>query len=128
VTGEPLAVWSNGIRLRAATIDRDSAAVPRRVALRWQAQSPVQVDYTVSLQLLDEAGRLVAQVDKQPLSGEYPTSTWRAGEVIDDDYPLPDPLPAWRSMIALLYDASGRRLPLQVGSATAGDYFQLATQ
>ena len=128
VTDRPLATWSNGIQLGAARIDRDSADIPRNIALRWQAQSPVHVDYTVSLQLLDAAGRLVAQVDKQPLSGEYPTSAWRAGDVINDDLLLPDPLPAWHSMIVLLYDASGRRLPLQVGSTTTGDFFQLATQ
>ena len=54
------------------------------VALYWQAVAAPAGDYTVFVQLLDEEGRLVAQSDAYPIEGRYPTSRWRAGEVVRD--------------------------------------------
>ena len=71
-------------------------------------------DYTVFVQLLDAKNRWVAGHDTQPLGGEYPTSSWRPGEVVVDDHvlQLPDDLPPGTyRLVTGMYDlATGRRL------------------
>ncbi|MFQ6015933.1 MAG: DUF2079 domain-containing protein, partial [Anaerolineae bacterium] len=59
------------------------------LTLYWQALIGMERDYTVFLHLLDGEGRLVAQVDSQPRSGQYPTSWWMEGEVVADHYRFP---------------------------------------
>ena len=128
-TPAPLAAWSNGIRLDTAKVDTGDAGVPRRVTLAWQSQTAVHVDYTVSLQVLDDQGNMLAQVDQQPAAGEYPTSTWRAGDRITNTIELPEIAAPWRRVIVLLYDAAGHRLPLDgSAAAAASDYFVLASR
>jgi hypothetical protein len=96
-----------------------------RPRLCWQAQAPMDEDYTVFVHLLDEGGHLRAQQDCGPQRGDYPTSLWRRREVIWDghDIPLPPDLPAGtyrlvagmyllESMERLpVFDETGRRLP-----------------
>jgi 4-amino-4-deoxy-L-arabinose transferase-like glycosyltransferase len=52
------------------------------VTLFWEAEAPMDVDYTVFFHIRDEQGGTVAQSDGQPLDGNYPTSRWRPGETI----------------------------------------------
>ncbi len=59
-----------------------------RVSLRWEALRPLDKDYTITLQLLDGNQALVAQVDKPPLGGSYPTQVWPVQEPIPDTYAL----------------------------------------
>lgn len=61
--------------------------------LHWQAQVPPRGDYVAFVHLLDGAGRLVWQKDSPPLNGMYPTSMWDEGEVVEEEYQLPLPLP-----------------------------------
>ncbi len=65
------------------------------VTLSWQALREMEKDYTVFVQLLDENDSIVGQVDAYPLQGSFPTTQWRAGEVVRDPYhiQLPQPLP-----------------------------------
>jgi hypothetical protein len=65
------------------------------ISLLWKATSPIEEDYTVFVQLLDEEGFLRAQIDSYPVSGFRPTSSWLEGEVIRDNYGLmlPSDLP-----------------------------------
>jgi len=121
----PRAAWSNGVQLQATDITYDAAGNPSRVALGWEAKAPVQVDYTVSVQVLDDQNHVLAQVDKQPMSGEYPTSTWRAGDRVEDEYVLPQVPAGWQRVIVLLYDLSGQRLALQ-HEYGADDSFEIA--
>jgi hypothetical protein len=122
----PLAEWSNGIELGAAEVDTDGTGAPRQVNLKWQARTPIHSEYTISVQLLDEQSQVLAQVDQQPLSGAYPTSTWQAGDVIEDFYPLAPFAGRWQRLIMLLYDQSGERLPLEVQFSHPADAFVLA--
>ena len=76
-----------------------------RVTLWWQAVRDMQRDYTVSLQLLDEAG-IVAQTDRQALAGVYPTSRWQPGEVVSDTMAIVVPesvLPGEYPLILVVY-------------------------
>lgn len=56
------------------------------VDLRWQALGPIDEDYTIFIQVLDNQDNIVGQVDAWPLQGTYPTSQWPAGEVIVDTH------------------------------------------
>jgi 4-amino-4-deoxy-L-arabinose transferase-like glycosyltransferase len=96
-----------------------------RPRLYWQAQAPIDENYTVFVQLFDERGDLRAQHDCQPQRGDYPTSVWQRGEVIWDVHgiALPSDLPAdtYRLVAGMylpesmerlpVFDGTGRRLP-----------------
>ncbi len=58
------------------------------LVLYWQALAPMDRNYTVFTQLLDDALRIWAQDDHQPLHGAYPTSRWAPGDVVRDVYRL----------------------------------------
>jgi hypothetical protein len=59
-----------------------------QLAVRWQLLRPLAKDYTVFVHALDETGKRWGQQDTQPQSGEYPTSQWQVGEIIEDRYEL----------------------------------------
>jgi hypothetical protein len=56
------------------------------LAVYWEALSRMQEDYTVFIHVVDAEGQPVAQHDGQPLTGFYPTSFWKQGEVVRDEY------------------------------------------
>lgn len=58
------------------------------VTLAWRAKKPLDLDYTSFVHLLDANGHLVDQSDHPPVDGAYPTSFWRAGDVIRDPHRL----------------------------------------
>ena len=95
--------------------------------LHWQTQRPLDQDYTVFVQLLDPAGKLVAQSDSWPADSALPTSAWLPGEVVLDAHRLPlrpDLPPGRYRLIAGLYLLStGQRLPVSGG----GDFADLGT-
>jgi hypothetical protein len=113
-----------GIRLLGHTIDtapagsgRLRSGQPVTVTLHWQALEPVARDYTVFVQLLDEAGQVRGQHDSPPVSGRYPTSGWLPGQIVLDQTTLTlDPnLPIGQYWIAVgMYELdTGRRLEVK---------------
>lgn len=60
--------------------------------LRWQADEPVTVDYSVFAHLLDPNRERIAQNDGMPRDNTSPTSRWQAGQVVEELRPitLPD--------------------------------------
>ncbi|MCS6803318.1 MAG: glycosyltransferase family 39 protein [Chloroflexota bacterium] len=115
------AVFGDAIALLGYDIDKPVAAAGETlgVTLYWKALRDGDRDLTVFTHLLPESEptTLYGQRDSQPVFGAYPTTEWRAGEVIKDRYDIPiDPnAPAGRYRIAVgLYDrATGERLPLR---------------
>lgn len=86
------------------------------LTLVWQAVASPQADYSVTVQLLDNAGRPVSQQDLPLPDG---ASNWMAGQVETQDVVLsvPDKPGTYRLIIAI-YDATAvglPRLPLQDG-------------
>jgi hypothetical protein len=65
------------------------------LTLFWQSLAPISTDYTTFLHLRNSDGATVAQHDRQPLDGSYPTSRWRPNETVIDSItlPLPETLP-----------------------------------
>ena len=49
------------------------------VELEWACSTPMDIDYTVSVQLIDSQWRKAAQSDAWPANGSKPTSTWKPG-------------------------------------------------
>ena len=58
------------------------------LTLRWRALRPMEKNYTVSAQLIDEDQRKAAQHDSPPLEGAAPTTTWEPNQTVVDDVPL----------------------------------------
>ncbi len=77
-----------------------------RLTLYWQPAGAVTASLKVSARLLDGAGKMVAQRDSIPVHNAYPTTAWRAGEVIPDVYDLPLPAQprAFDRVSVILYD------------------------
>ncbi len=80
------------------------------VALQWQVDADLNVDYAVSLRLHDADGARVHQQDQWLLLGSLynaPTSRWAAGEPVDTlvSFSVPPDLPAGRYELRLVvYD------------------------
>jgi hypothetical protein len=76
------------------------------------------VDYTVFVHAPGESG--VISGDAQPVDGNYPTSAWQPGEVIEDVHLLPagSDLKIPRAAIGLYRLATGERLPIDGTNAT----------
>lgn len=54
------------------------------LTLTWQSQQPVPYDATTFVHLRDADGDTLAQIDRQPMDGRFPTSYWLPGQVITD--------------------------------------------
>jgi hypothetical protein len=83
-------------------------------SLFWQAEEVMAEDYVVFVQLLDQNGGLQAQLDRQPVGGFRPTSTWQPGEMVRDSYglELPADLPSgdYRLIAGLYLPATMERV------------------
>ncbi|HVC34842.1 MAG TPA: glycosyltransferase family 39 protein [Chloroflexota bacterium] len=90
------------------------------VTLSWRAlRTPAQSD-KVFAHLVDRQGKLVAQSDHFPEADFRPTSTWKAGDVMDDQFALKLPADDATRGLRLdvgLYHADGSRLPIQGDSS-----------
>ncbi len=80
-----------------------------RVTLYWQPQEKISADAMVSIKILGADQRVAGQIDQRPVLDAYPTTAWRAGEVIVDTYAVPLFLgvtPSEYSVSVTLYDAA----------------------
>ena len=123
----PLPVWEEGSIVHP-TDQRVSDAVSWRgyeltpqearagdvlqLALYWQVDAPVGQDWITFIQIFDEGGEKVAQVDQMPGNELYPPSAWQPGLLLADQYEigLPADLPAGRYSIIFGWYWDGERL------------------
>lgn len=91
VETETAVSFAETITLRGWRLHQSADALT--VTLAWQAQAPIAQNFTAYVHLLNDAGELVAQLDRPPAG--YPTADWRVGEIVQDSYrvPLPPDLP-----------------------------------
>jgi hypothetical protein len=123
MTTAPIARWQQGIELAAQSVVPDQQGIPHHVTLRWQSAQVQHQEYTVFVQLLDAANQVVSQTDSRPQQGQWPTSTWRKGDVIEEIIFLPHPTGPWSQLIVGLYDQNGTRL--EMVEPPAQSYFTL---
>ena len=113
--------FGEAIRLRGYTLagDRFTPGDVLPVALFWEAQGPIAERYKVTVQLLDSAGRAVAQHDAEPGDGLLPTSIWEPGHGLTDrtGVQLPADLPPgqYTLIVGLYHVATVERLPVSTG-------------
>lgn len=103
------AAWQDGIVLLGADPISTTVAAGSTLAIRlvWSATARPQHNYTMFVHLVDDSGVPLAQHDRQPLDGFYPTAAWTAGEAVADVYPLAVPAelaPGAYRLIAGLYE------------------------
>jgi 4-amino-4-deoxy-L-arabinose transferase-like glycosyltransferase len=98
--------------------DSPAVGVPPRIVLCWQALKPVPDDYTVFVHVPGEGGMITA--DAPPLNGNYPTSAWQPGDVIEDSHLLPavSEVEMPRALVGLYRLGTGERLPIDGTGAT----------
>ncbi len=121
--------FGDSIRLRAywtsgSAVERGDHLL---AGFSWVAGARLAIPYKVFMQLLDAAGRLVAQRDSEPGGGTLPTTSWQAGHIIVDRHALriPADLPSGEyRLIAGLYDSNDPSARLPVGDK---DYVELGT-
>ncbi len=92
-------------KIKLAGYSRYISPAGVRLVLFWQVLSALSEDYTIFAHIRNQAGDTVAQVDVQPLEGEYPTSRWRVGETVVADLvvPIPTEIPSgdYRLLVGL---------------------------
>lgn len=59
-----------------------------RLRLWWRAPEGLDEPLKISARLVDASGTEVSAADAEPLSGAYPTTAWRPGEVVTDAYEI----------------------------------------
>jgi hypothetical protein len=108
----------NGVRVLSAHLS-SGGELTRTLTIYWQATHPTEDDYAVAVHILAKnppAGPedILAQADRShPVEGFYPTTCWRPGEVVRDDYLLsipPGARPAWVRLAMYRQDSPGHFL------------------
>jgi murein DD-endopeptidase MepM/ murein hydrolase activator NlpD len=112
--GQPLAAQL-GDQVRLLGYDFEPGAPPRLI-LYWQARAEIETSYTVFVHLLDEDSHLWAQQDSLPGKGAVPTTAWKPGEVVVDEYELAisadAPSGNYVIEIGMVQSETGQRLPV----------------
>ncbi len=86
------------------------------LTLHWRVEQTPNARYKIFVHLLDASGRVIAQRDGEPLADLRPTTTWRAGETLADNYGVliePDTSPGdYRVAIGVYRAEDGARVPV----------------
>jgi hypothetical protein len=78
-----------------------------RLRLWWRAPQGLEEPFKVSARLVNVDGQEVAATDAAPVSGAYPATVWRPGEVVADAYEIPLPVglpPGDYAPLVIIYD------------------------
>lgn len=75
--------FGNQIQLLGANVGEGSvrSGAALHFELFWQALAPTQVDYQLLIQLQDREGHVLGAARVPPSRADYPTSSWRVGEI-----------------------------------------------
>jgi hypothetical protein len=115
------AVFGDSIALSGFDLQVNDAL---NLVLYWESLAPAAEDYDVFVHLVDSAGNIVAQVDRQPLSGLAATSVWQPGDLVRDPYTIPltaDFAPgSYQVEVGVYQREKGERLPVSGAPAPDG--------
>jgi hypothetical protein len=84
------------MELRGYTVSERTAAPGETVTvtLYWLGLANMDTNYSVSVQLVSDDGRVAGSKDSWPGGGNLPTAAWEAGQQIEDSYEVPIALDA----------------------------------
>jgi len=85
------------------------------LTLYWQKLREGAGDYDIALQMVDEAGGVLWQENVLPLFGEYPTSRWEVGQIVQTSHELTVPSTVGKVglLVGLSFPDSGEMLPVR---------------
>jgi hypothetical protein len=111
-----LDVRAGDLTLLGASIEQRSLPRPNlaRLTLFWQAASDAPEDITVHVRLVGSSENAAQEIITSPGGGVYPTSEWRAGEIVRDVYAVwlpPDFAPGVHTWQVSIEDAPGQLGP-----------------
>lgn len=124
--------FANGLALRAADLPTDlQPGQPLTMTLAWTAVQTPTHNASLFVHLVGPGGTIIAQDDRQPAGGSYPTSIWRPGDDSSETVFLivpPDlPTGTYRLWTGLYPAAGGPNVPwLNTDGTPAGERLQLA--
>ncbi|HFC12388.1 MAG TPA: glycosyltransferase family 39 protein [Anaerolineae bacterium] len=123
----PLATIGEGIELVSAEINTSSvtAGDTIEIALVWHVTQPPNRFLTTLLHLGFPDQQPIAQGDAAPLNGDYPTTFWQTGEVIEDRYTLTIPTDALAGEYPIrigMYDEAIERVQLSAEGILSPDF------
>jgi len=103
------------------------------LTLYWRAKREMEISYTVFTHLLGEDNTLWGQKDSIPMKGRHPTTQWREGEVIVDEYDIivkrEIPKGKYRLEVGMYDLETGERLPaFKGGRRLEGDRILLDSE
>jgi hypothetical protein len=112
-----------GDRIALEGYDRVSTVSPGQtlsVTCYWRSLVATPWNYTVFVHLLDASGHIVAQIDEQPVHGNYPTSYWQGGDRVRDPHfvalPSRTPPGTYTLRLGLYRLGTGNRLAITSGA------------
>jgi len=103
------AQFGESIRLDGYTLEAKADGL--QLTLYWQATAAPDFDYTTFVHIVDADGNIAAQSDSQPRGGQYPTSIWVEGEIVEDERFISVPPGEYQVYIGLYRWDTGERLP-----------------
>ncbi len=126
----PLEVnFANKIELLGYDMDPQEPTVRGAIAvsLYWRALNEMEENYTVGVHLVGPDYESYGGPDSYPARGNYATSLWKTGDIIQDAYwlriPRQFPAPsAARVEVSLYLHSSGERLPIASPEGEAQGY------
>lgn len=111
--------FGEAIQLLGYDFAPDAEQATINLTLFWKSLKPVDENYRVQVQLVDNAGQSRFTWLSHPLNGRYPTRAWDKGDVIRDTLPLP-----LAGVPANLYDLQLNLLHEAEDTPLAGEPFQ----
>ena len=115
--------FDNRMTLLGSTPERESLLSGDfyRLALFWKADAELDDSYSVAIRILNSDGETVLSHTSEPSAGRYPTTEWRAGEIVRDNHAMwiPRDFPQDDYVIEIaLVDAEGHTIAIRPGAAT----------
>lgn len=113
----PLAADLGPVALEGYSVDRTSAAAgdTLKVVLYWRAKQTMAEDYRGFVHLLGRDMLVYGQQDKVTIGFYHPTTSWRPGELLRDEYTFPvdpaSPAGEYTLEVGMYHYPSFERLP-----------------